>query len=203
MLESYHLVLLSSNVLQAPFGIVQRNSSRFKPSCHHARHVHLYLIGAMLLQVNYFFEVFASPAVWLGLLTLLAVACAISIQGALAWQRSRHASRQADVSLLSPTLATELLGPCAARAWLLSVALDLIAKELPEDLTLLRSLGRHARVKLITLRDTRDPEAIPIASALAECCHMADRLLHQTHGDALSESARKSFQYAYKIITSS
>lgn len=130
----------------------------------------------MFSQVNYFLNVLSSPLLWMG-----AIVCATLLLGGLV--RALYitlrlpASVPADVSLLSPTLATELLGPHAARAWLLAVALDLYVKDLPDHLSLPRTLGRLARLRLIHMRDERDHEAIPIARALAACCHQCALML--------------------------
>jgi hypothetical protein len=136
----------------------------------------------MFSQVNYFLNVFSSPVLW-----MVAIVCVTLFLVGLAYtlRTSLHlpAHAPADVSLLSPTLATELLGPHAARAWLLAVALDLYARDLPAHLDQPRTLGRLARLRLIHMRDERDHEAVPIAAALAACCHQCALMLDEGPSD--------------------
>ena len=91
---------------------------------------------------------------------------------------TRH-SPPRDVSLLSPTLATELLAPNAAQAWLLSVALDLAIAQRPslprETSRTLTALARSTRLLLIqTLRDHPTPDdarILPLTRAILDLTH--------------------------------
>lgn len=88
-------------------------------------------------------------------------------------------SQPSDFSLLSPTLAVELLEPNSAQAWLLSVTLDLTVAQHHHTLSpftarRLRDLNRATRRLLIAELRRAEPDdarILPITHALLDLAH--------------------------------
>lgn len=98
-------------------------------------------------------------------------------------------------SLLSPTLAVELLEPNAAQAWLLSVSLDLAIAQhhtlSPGSARKLLDLNRATR--LLLLDDLRDPDRddarlLPITLATLDLAHTLSRRPEQIASSSLALS---------------
>lgn len=101
------------------------------------------------------------------------------------WARARaKGDGPRDVSLLSPTLAVELLEGAARRAWLLSVTLDLLELDPDAPATpTARAIARACRLQLIPLRQGHDE---PRAQALEQLLWRAARLARAGQLDDLA-----------------